>query len=85
MNRTELPLAGVVLEKVTTFAFTVIGTARDRNTPFEFVAVKVYVPELAGVGVPSRKRDPAVIGVDKERPGGRASAVNVAMRLPSGK
>jgi hypothetical protein len=41
MNVTELPLAGVGLENVTTFAFTVIGTARDRNTPFELVAVKV--------------------------------------------
>jgi hypothetical protein len=85
MNVTELPLTGVGVPNVTTFALIVIGTARDRNTPFEFVAVKVYVPELAGVGVPTRKRDPAIIGVDRVRPGGRASLVNVAMPLPSGK
>jgi hypothetical protein len=41
MNVTELPLTGVGLSNVTTFAFTVIGTARDRDTPFEFVAVNV--------------------------------------------
>jgi hypothetical protein len=85
MNRTELPLAGVVLAKVTTFAFTVIETARDRETAFEFVAVNVYVPELAGVGVPTRKGDCTLLRADRERPGGRESAVNVAMRLPEGK
>ena len=41
MKLTELPLAGVVLAKVTTFAFTVISTAREREIAFEFVAVKV--------------------------------------------
>jgi hypothetical protein len=41
MNRTELPFAGVGVAKVTTFAFTTISTARDREIAFEFVAVKV--------------------------------------------
>jgi hypothetical protein len=30
-----------------------MSTGRDLDTPFEFVAVKVYVPELAGTGVPA--------------------------------